>query len=87
MRGACPRKGVVTRAELEQRVDELAREHGGPAFAAAVKELSDSLPAGEQAELREILLERAGEGRMDVLGDVATRRWWRRLVLFEPRRR
>jgi hypothetical protein len=77
----------VTPAELETRVGELAREHVGPAFAAAVRELSESLDPGDQAELRAILLRRAGEGRMDVLHEARQRRWWRRLVLFEPRRR
>jgi hypothetical protein len=50
---------VPSRHELERRVDELAEEYSGEAFADAVRRYSETLRADEQEELRAVLLERA----------------------------
>jgi len=50
---------VASRAELERRVDELAAEFDGQAFADAVRQYSDGLDAGSREELKAILLARA----------------------------
>jgi hypothetical protein len=50
---------VRSRAELEQRVDELAAEHSGREFADAVAAYAQELDEAERAELETILLERA----------------------------
>jgi len=50
---------VPTRAELEQRVDELADEHTGEAFADAVRAYSERLDEPGRELLKAILLKRA----------------------------
>jgi hypothetical protein len=48
-----------SRRTLSERVDELADEHDGSAFVAAVKGLAGELDEKERALLGEVLLERA----------------------------
>ena len=51
-----------TREQIETRIDELKREHGGKEFAKAVKRFAnESLDSDEREVLRSLLLERAGE--------------------------
>jgi hypothetical protein len=50
---------LPSRAELEQRVDELAADYEGAAFADAVRRYSDGLDAEAREELKAILLRRA----------------------------
>jgi len=50
---------VPSRAELERRVDELAAEHSGAAFAEAVRRYADGLDEQSRADLKAILLRRA----------------------------
>ncbi len=50
---------VASRAELERRVDELAAQYDGQAFADAVRRYSDQLDEDAQDELKTILLSRA----------------------------
>ena len=49
---------TVDRTDLEQRVDELAGQLTGPAFADAIKALAAGLNGDEEELLQEILLER-----------------------------
>ena len=51
---------MTTRADLERRVDELAAEHSGPAFAAAMRAYADTLDPVAREVLGAVLLERAG---------------------------
>jgi hypothetical protein len=69
---------MTSRRQLEERVDELAAEHSGRAFADAVKELHDELPADEQAVLEEIVLARAANLDEAVMERVDARGWFRR---------
>ena len=66
------------RAELERRVDELAREHSGRAFAEAIRAYSASLDERVQEELKQILLERAANFDQAVMDRVDARGWLRR---------
>jgi hypothetical protein len=50
---------VRSRAELEARVDELAAEHEGAAFANEVRRFSEQLDESEREELKAILLVKA----------------------------
>jgi hypothetical protein len=67
-----------TRAELEQRVDELAQELSGREFAQAVQAYFDSLDPESQEALREILVERAANLDQAVMERVDARGWFRR---------
>jgi hypothetical protein len=49
-----------SRSELERRVDELAAQHSGEAFATAARAYADSLDPAAREELGAVLLERAG---------------------------
>ena len=49
-----------SRGELERRVDELAAEHCGEAFAAAARAYADTLDPAAREELGAVLLARAG---------------------------
>jgi hypothetical protein len=50
-----------TRARIEQRVDELKREHDGKQFVQAIRELNDEIGAEEREVLHAVLLQRAQE--------------------------
>jgi hypothetical protein len=50
-----------SRRDLEDRVNVLRERYDGEAFAAAVADFSDELEPEEQADLKEILLERSRE--------------------------
>jgi hypothetical protein len=68
----------VVRAELERRVDELAREFSGREFAKAVQAYFEQLDPQSQEELRDLLLERAASVDQGVMDRVDTRGWFRR---------
>lgn len=69
---------MTSRAELERRVDELARQHFGGDFAAAVRRYSATLDEQAQEELRQVLLERAANFDQAVMDRVDARGWFRR---------
>ena len=69
---------MIGRAELEGRVDDLAAEHSGAAFADAIKELAAGLDAGDAELLREILLERGATFDKAVMDRVDARGWFQR---------
>jgi len=52
---------VWSRRDLEDRVNVLRERHDGQDFADAVGKFSEELDPEEQADLREILLERSRE--------------------------
>ena len=68
----------MSRAQLEGRVDQLAAEHSGQAFARAIQELAASLDADETTVLQEILVERAVNFDQAVMERVDARGWLRR---------
>jgi hypothetical protein len=68
----------MSRAEIAHRVDELAQEHSGPAFAEAIQAYSAILDEASQEELREIVLERATNFDQAVMERVDTGGWFRR---------
>jgi hypothetical protein len=68
----------VDRAALEWRVDELAAQHSGRAFADAIKDLAADLNGDEQELLKEILLERGATFDQAVMERVDARGWFRR---------
>jgi hypothetical protein len=69
---------MIGRAELERRVDELAEQHSGRAFADAVKELAAELDSGDAELLKEILLERGANFDQAVMDRVDARGWFQR---------
>ena len=68
----------MSRAEIEQRVDELASEHSGRAFVEAIHAYSETLDETSQEELREIVLDRAANFDQAVMERVDTGGWFRR---------
>jgi hypothetical protein len=52
---------VWSRRDLEDRVNVLRERYDGEEFAAAIAEFSEELDPDEQADLREILLDRMKE--------------------------
>jgi hypothetical protein len=68
----------MTRADLERRVDELAAQHSGSAFAEAIKTLSAELNGDEAELLKEILLERGANFDKAVMDRVDARGWLQR---------
>lgn len=66
-----------SRTELELRVDELAAEHAGEAFAAAVRRYSEQLDEDARAELKAILLQRA-RALEDAVGERFEAKGWLR---------
>ena len=64
--------------DLERRVDELAREHSGQAFADAIRAYSDSLDERAREELKQILVTRAANFDQAVMDRVDARGWFRR---------
>jgi hypothetical protein len=76
----------VSRRRIELRVDELASEHEGEAFVAAVKRYASGLDEDERRVLGDVLVERAKrEGGADyaVIRRIDEPRW----NLFGGRRR
>jgi CHASE3 domain sensor protein len=69
---------MTSRAEIARRVDELAQEHSGRAFADAIRTYFDELDPASQDELRQILLERASNFDQAVMDRVEARGWFRR---------
>jgi hypothetical protein len=69
---------TVDRADLELRVDELAGQHTGPAFADAIKALAAGLNGDEEELLKEILLERGGNVDKALMDRVDARGWFQR---------
>ena len=69
---------MTSRDTLERRVDELAREHSGRAFADAIRAYSATLDDRAQEELKEVLLERAGDFDQAIIDRVDARGWLRR---------
>ena len=63
---------------MERRVAELADEHSGQAFAAAIVALAAELDAEDTEELKQILLERAANLDQAVMDRVDARGWLRR---------
>jgi hypothetical protein len=69
---------VSSRDAIVRRVDELAREHSGRAFADAVRAYSATLDPEAQEELKQILLERAADFDQAIMDRVDARGWLRR---------
>jgi DNA-directed RNA polymerase subunit F len=69
---------MTPRAEIERRVDELAQELSGRAFAKAIQAYFDELDPESQQELRRILVERASNLDQAVMDRVDARGWFRR---------
>jgi hypothetical protein len=69
---------TVDRADLELRVDELAGQHTGLAFADAIKALAAGLNGDEEELLKEILLERGGNVDKALMDRVDARGWFQR---------
>jgi putative heme iron utilization protein len=68
----------MSRAEIAHRVDELASEHTGAAFAEAIQAYSATLDETSQEDLRQIVLERAANFDQAIMERVDTRGWFRR---------
>ena len=68
----------MDRADLERRVDELAEQHTGQAFADAIKALAADLNGDEEELLKEILLERGANFDKAVMDRVDARGWFQR---------
>jgi hypothetical protein len=69
---------VISRAEIARRVDELAAEHSGIAFAEVIRAYSSTLAEAEQEELKQIVLERAANFDQAVMDRVDAGGWFRR---------
>jgi len=68
----------VDRADLERRVDELAEEHRGQAFADSIKALAADLNGDEEELLKEVLLERGANLDKALMDRVDARGWFQR---------
>ena len=68
----------MDRADLERRVDELAEEHTGQAFADSIKALADDLNGDEEELLKEVLLERGANLDKALMDRVDARGWFQR---------
>jgi hypothetical protein len=69
---------MTGRAEIARRVDELAEQHSGRDFADAIRTYSETLDEQAQAELKQILLERAADFDQAIMERVDARGWFRR---------
>jgi hypothetical protein len=69
---------VTSRAEISRRVDQLAAQHSGRAFANAVRAYSEELDEDAREELKEVLVERSGGLDQAVMDRVDARGWLRR---------
>lgn len=66
------------RSDLEWRVDELAEQHSGRAFADAIKALAAGLNGDEVELLKQILLERGATADQALMDRVDARGWFQR---------
>ena len=69
---------MTSRWQLERRVDELAAEHSGRAFADAIKAYSETLREDEKGQLQQILVARSVDADQAVMERVDARGWVRR---------
>jgi hypothetical protein len=69
---------MASRRQLEERVDELAAQHSGRAFADAIRALHDELGEEERALLEAVVLARAANFDRAVMERVDARGWFRR---------
>jgi hypothetical protein len=69
---------VTSRWQLERRVDELAAEHSGRAFADAIRAYSETLREDEKGQLQQILVARSVDADQAVMERVDARGWFRR---------
>jgi hypothetical protein len=69
---------MTGRADVERRVDELAAQYSGPAFADAIKALSAELNGDDAELLKEILLERGANFDKAMMDRVDARGWFQR---------
>ena len=69
---------MTSRAEIWRRVDQLAAQHSGRAFADAVRAYSEELDEDAREELKEVLVERSGGLDQAVMDRVDARGWLRR---------
>ena len=69
---------MTSRRQLEDRVDELADEHTGKAFADAIRAYSETLTEAEREQLKHVLLERAANFDQAIMDRVDARGWLRR---------
>ena len=69
---------MTSRAAIARRVDDLAEEHSGRAFAEAIQDYSATLDEASQEELRQIVLERAANFDQAIMERVDTGGWFRR---------
>ena len=68
----------MDRLDLERRVDELAEEYKGEAFADEIKALAGDLNSDEEEMLKEILLERGAKLDQALMERVDARGWFQR---------
>ena len=71
---------MTTRADLERRVDELAAEHSGQAFAGAVTAYADTLDPAARQVLGTVLPERAGGPEEELRRQWEGRSWLQRAL-------
>jgi CHASE3 domain sensor protein len=69
---------LMGREAIARRVDELAEEHSGRAFADAIRAYSATLDQASQEELKQIVLERAANFDQAVMERVDAAGWLRR---------
>ena len=69
---------MTGREEIGRRVDALAEQHSGPDFADAIRRYSETLDEQGQAQLRQIVLERAADFDQAIMERVDARGWFRR---------
>lgn len=81
---------MTVRAEIERRVDELAEEHSGRAFAREIQAYAQTLDERSRQTLEEVLLERAASFDQALMDRVDARGWlrrqWDRAAGFSPPR-
>ena len=68
----------MDREAIVRRVDELAEEHSGGAFADAIRAYSATLDEASQEELKQIVLDRAANFDQAVMERVDAAGWFRR---------
>ena len=69
---------MTSARQLEERVDELAVEHSGKAFADAVRAYSETLTGAEREQLKQVLLGRAANFDQAIMDRVDARGWFQR---------
>ena len=69
---------MTERTEIARRVDELACQHSGRAFADAIRAYSATLDDKAKEQLKQVLLERAADFDQAVMDRVDARGWFRR---------